>query len=369
MTRQEMIDAARKNGKRRSLYEEDCPPLLSKKEIETHFDYFDAHITEKNEEVNAALAEIKNAEAFAFFADAHVRENRFSSAIILRSILENTNVKTVLYGGDTVSAYGDENKICEDVVHFNRVYSFADIYPARGNHDIYGKPYEYADVGYVLSNERVYDYIFKTIENKVNIPDCKTYYLFEHKNTKVRYIVIDTNEMFLTGYHENGIWDQMGANITYEQLEWFRDTLMSTREDYKIIVMGHAPLNEHLAYASPVCYVFGQMIEAYNKREKKKCASGKNDVYNEIEVDFRKATSDVVLCIGGHGHRDDLYMSDSGCAYYEMHTDSMCDNGGSIYRKTVGTITESAVDVIIYDRDSGRIQSIRYGAGINRILR
>ncbi len=369
MTREEMMAKARENGERQSLYEDVCPPLLTEEEIGDHLSYFDRHIAQKNAEVNDAISKIKNVEAFAFFADAHVRESRFSSVPILRSILENTPVQTVLYGGDTVSAYGDEAKICEDVRHFHALYAFADMYPARGNHDIYGKPYEYSDVGYDLPNDKVYDYIFKDIQHKVHGIKGKTYYWFAHEDTKVRYIVIDTNEINFTGYHDNGIWDQLGVGITEEQLAWFSDVLMQTPEDYKIIVMGHIPADPHLAYANPICWVFGQMIEAYNHREKKHCASTEKKAHVEIDVDFCEAKSQVVLYLSGHGHRDDLYMSQSGCSYYEIHTDSMCDNGGSIYRKTVGSVTESAVDVILYDRDTGRIQSIRYGAGINAVLR
>ncbi len=369
MTREEMIEQARKNGERRSLYEDVCPNLLSEDEIDPHLSYFDAYIREKNEEVNSAAKQIKNLEAFAFFADTHVRESRFSSVHILRSVLQNTPVKTVLYGGDTVSAYGDEEKICEDVRHFHSLYAFANLYPARGNHDIYGKPYEYSNVGYVLSNEKVYEYIFKDIQGKVHGIPGKTYYWFDHAGTKVRYIVIDTNEINITGYHENGIWDQLGVTVTTEQLAWFADVLMQTPGDYKIIVMGHIPADPHLKYANSICWVFGEMIEAYNKRAAKHCASSEKQSHVEIDVDFRGAMSQVVLYLAGHGHRDDLYTSESGCSYYEIHTDSMCDNGGSIYRKTVGSVTESAVDVILYDRDTGRIQSIRYGAGVNAVLR
>ncbi len=369
MTREEMINQARAGGERRSLYENAVEPLLTEDRIGSHLSYFDAHIEEKNAEVNAAIREIKNVEAFAYFADAHVRESRFSSVHILRSILKNTPVKTVLYGGDTVSAYGDEEDIREDVEHFFRMYAFADLYPARGNHDIYGKPYEYADVGYVLSNEEVYNYIFKDLQHKVHGIEGKTYYWFDHEETRVRYIVVDTNEICIVGYHENGIWDQLGVNITNEQLAWFGEVLMSTPEDYKIIVMGHIPAVAQLAYANSIARSFGQMIEAYNAREQKHCLATEKGSSNEIDVDFRNARSQVVLYLCGHGHRDDLYCSESGCSYYEIHTDSMCDNGGSIYRKTVGEITESAVDVILYDRDSGEIKSIRYGAGINATLR
>ncbi len=369
MNRKELMEEAKKNGRRRSLYEHACDPLVTERESEKCLAYFDAHLKEKNAEVNAALSKIPNAEAFAFFADAHVRESRFSSVHILRSILGNTPVKTVLYGGDTVSAYGDGEEICEDVRHFNQMYAFADLYPARGNHDIYGKPYEYADIGYDLPNDAVYEYIFKDIQHKVNGIPGKTYYWFDHTDTKVRYIVIDTNEINITGYHENGIWDQLGVTITTEQLAWFSDVLMSTPAGYKIIVMGHIPADPHLKYANSICWVFGQMIEAYNKREQTHCASSEKRSHVEIDVDFREAHGQVVLYLAGHGHRDDLYTSESGCSYYEIHTDSMCDNGGSIYRKTVGSVTESAVDVILYDRDSGRIQSIRYGAGVNSVLR
>ncbi len=380
MKREEMIKEAIRKGET-WCYKSVRSPLLTEEDIESHKAYFGEHIAEKNKEVNTAIAEIKNLEAFAFFSDAHVDGNSFSAVHIIRSVLANTPVKTVLYAGDTVGGYGNGEEMCEDVIHFNKMYSFADLYPARGNHDIYAKPFEYADIGYILPNSEVYNYIFKDIQHKVNGIEGKTYYWFEHENTKVRYIVVDTNEKIIVGYHETGIWDLLVVNVTNEQLDWFRDTLMSTPEDYRIIVMGHIPVNEHMAWSNPICQTFSQIIEAYNNREKKRCfalyeniekklfdAYG-GEIHNEIEVDFTEAESKVVMYICGHGHTDDLYVSDSGCAYYEIHTDSMCDNGGSIYRKTRGTVTESVVDVILYDRDSGMIRNIRYGAGKDDILR
>ncbi len=338
---------------------------LSRDGIEANLSYLQEHIEQKNAEVRAALAEIPKVEMFALFADAHVRQNRFSSVPVLRSILENTPVETVLYAGDTVSAYGDDKMLREDVVYFNQMFAFANLYPARGNHDMYAKPFEEAHVGYVLSSQEVYAYIFQDIQHKVHGSEGKTYYWFDHEDTKVRYIVLDTNEICIAGYHENGVWDQMGCSYTAEQLQWFAEVLLHTPADYTIIVMGHLPVVKELAWSGAPYMIFGDIIEAYNTRAQK--ALEGYDV--SLEVDFRQAVSRVVLYLCGHGHRDDLYTSPSGCAYYEIHTDSMCDNGGSIYPKKEGTITETAVDVILYDRDSGKIRNIRYGAGANGILR
>ena len=42
------------------------------------------------------------------------------------------------------------------------------------------------------------------------------------------------------------------------------------------------------------------------------------------------------------------------------------DNGGGIYPRISGTPSESAVDAVIIDPPTGRISTVRYGAGIDR---
>ena len=50
----------------------------------------------------------------------------------------------------------------------------------------------------------------------------------------------------------------------------------------------------------------------------------------------------------------------------EIHCDAMTDNGGSRYKKTVGTVTENVIDAVIIDRDTGHVHTVRYGAGVDR---
>ena len=38
------------------------------------------------------------------------------------------------------------------------------------------------------------------------------------------------------------------------------------------------------------------------------------------------------------------------------------------YIKTLGTVTENAIDAVIIDRDTGHVHTVRYGAGIDRDL-
>ena len=46
--------------------------------------------------------------------------------------------------------------------------------------------------------------------------------------------------------------------------------------------------------------------------------------------------------------------------------DPNIDNGGGIYPRISGTPSESAVDAVIIDPPTGRISTVRYGAGIDR---
>ncbi|MBQ9796351.1 MAG: hypothetical protein IJW50_01390 [Clostridia bacterium] len=85
------------------MYQPYHEPLMPTSAWEVLPSHYEEHVKEKNAKVCALMREMSECEAFVFFADAHVRQNSMASVPIIRSILENTEVKKVIYGGDTVS--------------------------------------------------------------------------------------------------------------------------------------------------------------------------------------------------------------------------------------------------------------------------
>lgn len=370
MNSQECCEKLRAKAKEEGMpwyfYESSDAKLMPESKWETLPDYYVEHVAEKNAKVRELMSEMGACEAFVYFTDAHVRENRMASVPIIRSILQNTDVETVFYGGDTVSAWATDESLVEDVTYFAKAYAFAKPYMVRGNHDMYGKEFEYIDVGAVKSNAEVYDLIFKAQESRVNGILGKTYYYVDYADAKIRYIVIDTNELLISGIMENGTWN-CDVSITKEQVDWFVNLLNKTPEDYEVVVFGHTPFYKELRHAFYKACIFGKIVEAYNKKNTLLTESWDGEDAFVVEADFTNSKGRVFFTVCGHGHIDDVYVSESGCINYEVHCDAVEDNnGGSPYERVEGTISESVVDVVLIDRINHRIEAVRYGAGIDR---
>lgn len=331
-------------------------------------DFYRSHVDAGNARVRELLASHPRSEAFVFFADAHVRQNRMYSVPILRSILENTPVSTVIYGGDTVSAWVDGATMIEDVEYFARAFSFARPYMVRGNHDMYGKLFGYADTGVAKTGEEVYSYLMQANADRVHGETGKNYYWFDSPETRTRYIVVDTNEVLTPFLDADAGWD-CNVHVTDAQIDWFIDALSAIPDGYAAVVAGHIPMFSQLRWANDVSLVFGDLIEAYNLRKGLDGEVGRGAHTHRVRADFTKAKGRVVLTVSGHGHYDDLCVTESGCVGLEIHCDAMTDNGGSRYKKVRGTVTENVLDVVILDRATNAIYTVRYGAGVDRCVK
>ncbi|MBQ8310846.1 MAG: metallophosphoesterase [Clostridia bacterium] len=353
-------------GEARWMYEPTDEPLPPASAWQSLPFYYTAHVAAKNARVQAILSDTKCAEAFVFFADAHVRQSAMTAVPIIRSILENTDVHDVIYGGDTVSAWATDESLVADVEYFARAYAFAKPYMVRGNHDMYGKAFEYTDTGAVKSNRELYELIFRADADRVIGEDGKTYYYFDHPDTKTRYIVIDTNELLTPVWDARGIWN-CDVSITQTQIRWFIDLLGRIPQGWGAVVCGHTPITKQLKWAFPKACIFGDLIEAYNRRDVLNTVSWDGVDAFPVCADFTAAEGRVILNVCGHGHIDDLYASPSGCIYVETHCESVKNNnGGSPFPRVSGTVSETVIDVMILDRNTNRLRIVRYGAGEDR---
>lgn len=322
--------------------------------------YYVDHVAKRNRKVVDYLAAHPEARAFVFFADAHIRQNAMSSVPIIRSILQNTPVRDVIYGGDTVSAWGDDASVALDMDAFDRAFAFTEVYSARGNHDMYAKRFQLTDHGAVAPNAELCRRLIEPHRSEIASPAGKTYYVLDRKKDRLRYIFVDTNEIFREVYVEDGVWE-IDYSITKEQLDWFAETLLDTPEGTTVVVIGHIPMHRNLIHHKEDATVFGEIVEAYNLRKtvSVRRADGIADAY-----DFRSGRATVLAALSGHGHIDDSFVSPSGCLFYEIHCDAwMTNNGGSPFPREVGTVTENALDVVIVDPETKKVFAVRYGGG------
>ena len=300
-----------------------------------------------------------NVEAFVFLSDMHINENSLSSSAIIRNIIDNTSINTIINGGDTISSWIDENKAMKDIENYNKYYGFAKPYYCRGNHDIWGMLSSDATDGYIAPNTKVFNRFFKWFENDVNIEDGKMYYYFDKKSTNTRYIVLDNNELMTATHTDSGAYNQ-SCIMSQNQIDWFGNVLSTTPRNYKIVVITHSPIYNLMWYYHEPSLIVSDIIEAYNA----KTTINKTSKFGLIaNFDFSDANASVVLSCCGHGHREELFVSGTGCVYYEISCDAMINNGHNDYNKIKGTSSESTVDVILINNTTNKIKRIRFGGG------
>ena len=357
MTNKELREKAEANGEPEWRYRPVNDRLPPEDAGKTLPPYFAETVEEKNRRVNKIMSEMVLPQAFVFFSDAHIRQNSMSSVPVIRSILENTGVKDVIYGGDTVSGWVDNDMMYEDVRYFNRAYGFAKPYIVRGNHDMEGKEFELSETGFIAPENDVLREIFPTRHRDTVYEPETTYYSFRRPETRTEFIVIDTNEIHTDIVNDDGSW---GSSVypSEKQLNRFAEMLLAVPPRYSAVVVGHTPVYRELAWAFPGSYRFGEIIEAYNRRASVSIGATVHD--------FSGARGKVIMTLCGHGHVDDFFVTPTGNLAYEITCDANIDNGGGIYPRISGTPSESAVDAVIIDPPTGRISTVRYGAGIDR---
>lgn len=322
-------------------------------------EYYDSYMVEKNNKVNNLMDNIDNCVSFVFLTDQHLYSNAKNSGYMIKNIIENTAVKDVINGGDIISAYGNELSIKDDCEKYNKYWGFLNPYFVRGNHDIYASESDDLTNAIVKPNSMVINRFIRPYFHDDIVIDCgKTYYYFDRPQNKARFIVLDTTDSITK---ENST---VNFAITQTQIDWFINLLKDTPQGYKIIVCNHIPINSTLSWYTDFTLIFGDIIEAYNAK-----TTINSQSFNVVaNADFSNSNGNVILSICGHGHVDSWNKSDTGCIYYEVNTDSTINNGGSEYDRVVGTTSEQSFDVVIINADNADIYTVRYGAGIDKIL-
>lgn len=105
----------------------------------------------------------KKCASFIYVTDTHVNSNGMHSPLLIRHLLDNTDVKTVIWGGDAISTYGDNiDEQWEKQLQFDSILNGAcNIYKVRGNHDFMTTIRKGQDEGYTYSNEKTAELLMK----------------------------------------------------------------------------------------------------------------------------------------------------------------------------------------------------------------
>lgn len=315
--------------------------------------FYDTHIADVIRRYNQARAQIVNSASFLFVTDMHIHMNGRASVPLIRQIGDQTDVETVLCGGDFCWAWGSK---AECVSQFEDAFAYLDpikdgmkLYIARGNHDATVRNSWEDDGGYTMPYDHVQSYFAAHNSPVCGAVEGKLYFYADNPLSKIRYVILDTSEVHLG---EDCSWG-VKTGMQPEQLRWLCDTALRFREGggWSVVVMGHIPCCEEIPGYSGELEPLAQVLEAF--KNKTRCEYG----------DFSDSEAEMMLYLCGHNHKDRHAVS-SGVLHVSTGCDAYCKDDGM--PRPVGTVDNTLFDLFLVDKDKKTVQIFRVGAGKNR---
>ena len=264
--------------------------------------------------VDECIAKIKalqvgrNCITFPFFSDNHQRNGY--AGMLIAYIMKECNIPYAFFGGDSIdSGYiaSEEVMIAQDKA-FDTAMSYIPngrFCRAVGNHDGYWAVS--ADEKHYYTDAQIYDLFLREesiAQNKHFGGD--TYYYVEDISSKVRFIVLDTNDGTVEG----------------EQLNWLQNMALSFNESgWGVVFISHQPISNHYHALISNAEAIRTIVKNY--------ING---------TDANKA--DVIGWYSGHIHRDRIYTG--------VATNTTDDTQGEAMGFTQVTITSDHTS-IAYD--------------------
>ena len=264
-----------------------------------------------------ALQVGRNCITFPFFSDNHQRNGY--AGILIAHIMKECNIPYCFFGGDSISSgtIADESTMIAQDKAFDTIMSYIPngrFCRAVGNHDGYW--YDGTNKFY-YTDAQIYDLFLReeSIAQNKHFGGEGTYYYVDEIASKVRFIVLDTND---------GI-------VEDEQLVWLQNTALSFNESgWAVVLISHQPLSNH--YHAGI-----------NNAE-----AIRTIIRNHINgTSTNKA--DIVGCFSGHIHRDRIYTG--------VATNTKDDAEGAVMGFTQVTITSDHTGISYDDTTKHTVSS------------
>lgn len=271
-----------------------------------------------------------NFDAFVFITDIHWLRNAKNSPAIINYLQNKIQIPRVIMGGDY--ADGINMDYLKAFNGFN-----GKIYRAIGNHEYMN----YWDEDGVFASKEVTDsQIWATYQSGMTdivIGDANTnYYYVDNVVQKMRYIILSV------------FTDGSAAKFEQAQATWLNDSLANMPNGYTAIVIAHYYAHINYPDFTPVLTTIGKQI-----------------------ADICDTHIGKVACLlQGHTHEDLMMKTDGGIPIFATTCDkSTADNDETseednyIYgKRTNGTITEQAFDIVIINKKDKKVSLVRIGA-------
>lgn len=299
--------------------------------------------------MRSRIATVKNLDksvngfSFVFVTDTHKQEGYYSPNMI-RKIVENTNVKTVIGGGDYTGGEFYKNDPRTKEQAYNSVMQNASrfkwitdrVYMVRGNHDDGreggAKQITSTDLSTILTEQ---------LDSSIT-KGGDLYYYVDDAAKKVRLFILDSSN---TNNNSQGILDDA-------QLSWFTTHVNELSTDWTIAVFLHHALNNSKKGDRTNITFYQSGTQVTNVLNSAKCHVA------------------CVFC--GHQHIDiskqmakyPVIATTCDASYYSVYDLRWSDDV-----RTGGTIAEQAFDVVHVDTVNKKVHCTRFGGGQNDITK
>lgn len=281
--------------------------------------------------------------------------------------------------GDYTAGSGTTT-LAEGRQHFRSINSYIDEafrglvqFRTVGNHDCLG--YSYSQNGVALTLEELYQFIGKYNDDGVTVMGSTTsgYCYRDFANKNLRVICLNTADVPVP---------TSGAEaVSAAQRKWFADTLISTPQDYGILILGHHPLDWGMV--STTSNILRAYVEEHSSMDIEGTTysfTGKNKSAWQLMVHGHVHTFTVdylhwnnagtgvpygvkrIACPCMNFYRTNEYGNNSGPEYMGIEFGTP----GDTQSKVAGDAKDTAFCVYVINPSEQKVYAICYGAGYDR---
>ncbi len=292
--------------------------------------YFTDNVSQAIARVRANMLSVgRNGDTFVFVTDCHWRNNSQHSPALIRRLLEATNVRLVINGGDNLQGHlNPKASAAAEILECVNAMRFEDMgvrsIGVMGNHDNNrnnnsDNPNEY------ISAAEQYSIINKAYEGNDLHYGSGNWYYYDNDACKVRYFMLD--------------W---GADSA-AQTSWVAETMGALPDGYKAVVVVHG------------------IYRTTSGDETHELIMERQWVLDAFEP-YRES---VLFFMQGHTHWDAVVNA------YEDGTPiiiTTCDTLSTAAGAVANTVDEQAFDVVTFDYSAGTAKCVRVGRGSDRTV-
>lgn len=340
-------------------------------------EYYKGHLQNRIADILEAGDEVgENNDSFIFLTDYHFQGNAGNSYALLKSIVKNTGVTKLFFGGDAGRSSTTKYEAMQTDANIYKELSECapDFFCVLGNHewnDRQDETHEAAQQTNTYNRQGVVNAIIRRNQMRCSEMSSEGNYYVDNPESNIRYFFIQT-----TGQ----------ARVTNTTCIWLRDQLNQVPNGYYVILITHAAFDgwahgtNHDQYYGDRCRMsvkrLSELLGGYKNKTSGNIdqiadyydASGSSPyVTGSIPYDFTGAHGTPICIIAGHMHRDRTLV-DSGIRIILTTTDAYNMNDDTGVTREKGTITEQAFDVFFVDISNSQIYAYRIGGGTSRVF-